>query len=164
MYIYIHTQNKWCTEQLLTTHQCPACPWAVASLLAKFLPFFKVSARCYMEWSIPLASLGQLSCFCPIPTLCAPSVTFICRTVQETEKMKCPWLCTALLSNKWNVGVLSTLFFSWSQSMVSYHTIWRKNGLSPSWNKDTAHDSMIRVPMLVVVLSHQEVSASSERS
>lgn len=51
-------------------------------------------------WNTPLASLGQLSWFCPFPTPCATSAPLAVRAVQEAEKTKYPWqVCTALLSN-----------------------------------------------------------------
>jgi len=52
------------------------------------------------------------------------------RTVQEAEKLICPWLHIALLSNNQNVGVLSMSFFSLSQNIGSYQTLWSKSTLS----------------------------------
>jgi len=52
------------------------------------------------------------------------------RTVQEAEKLICPWLHIALLSNNQNVGVLSMSFFSLSQNIASYQTLWSKSTLS----------------------------------
>ena len=54
----------------------------------------------------------------------------------EAEKLKHPWLCAAVLNNTENITVLSTLFFSQSQNIVSYQTLWRKNQHFPSWIQD----------------------------
>lgn len=71
---------------------------------------FQDFSHAVMIWSILLASLGQLYWFCLLSTTCAFSAPISSRTVQEAKKLKFPYLCTALLNNSENIGLLLTLF------------------------------------------------------
>lgn len=77
-----------------------------------------------MAWNIPLVSLGQLSQFCPLSIPCAISAPLTGSPAQESEKLKCHWLCAALLSNDKNTGVLPILFsFIQQHSIIFQHSI-----------------------------------------
>lgn len=41
------------------------------------------------------------------PSFLCPSIPLDDRTIQVAKNLKCPWLCTELLSNNWNMYVLS---------------------------------------------------------
>ena len=59
-----------------------------------------------MVENISLATLGQLSCFCPLP---ASSATPSHSLTGQYEKLKGPWLCATLLSNYSVVVVLNVV-------------------------------------------------------
>ena len=87
---------KWCTMQLLTTHQLTSSGCISPQILFKWY-----LSRSTVSWpSVPSQHL-------------LPSNLITRRAVQAAEELKCPWLCATLLSNNLNIhGVLSTLFFS----------------------------------------------------
>ena len=156
----IYIQNKWCTvncspptdvqpvpKQLQPTKPTPHS-FQVCFFLCRLLFFvcLFVFAWCQMVWNIPLASVAQLSWFCPHPAPCAPAAALTGRTVQETEKLKHSWLCAALLSNNWNTAVLSRLFFSQSQNIAP----WGKSQFCSRWN----HDTVVHLLMTGVCICH----------
>ena len=159
----IYIQNKWCTVNCSPpTNWCPASSQAAAAHQTNSpqfsgLFFFFVDccflfvclfvfAWCQMVWNIPLASVAQLSWFCPHPAPSAPAAALTGRTVQETEKLKHSWLCAALLSNNWNTAVLSRLFFSQSQNIAP----WGKSQFCSRWN----HDTVVHLLMTGVCICH----------
>ena len=117
------------------TKQCSVSLQAAAAPLANSSQVYSLFAWCHMVLKIPLGRWGQLSSCCLLPAPCTSS-SIAARTVWEAEKLKCPLLCTALLSNNYNIDVLSTSFSSSSQNKVSYQMLWRKNQLCPTWNLD----------------------------
>lgn len=62
------------------------------------LPWFHWSLWCHIAWNIPLlgilqmASLGQLSWFCPLPHSCTVPAPHCQGSVRRCES---PWLCTS---------------------------------------------------------------------
>lgn len=100
------------------SNQRPANPWAVAT--PSQLPWFCSSARCHTVWNGALARLGHLCQFCPLPAPCAPQ-PLTARAVWKAEKLKHPWLCAALLSNNYNIGLPSTLFLLNGTQHLSRH-------------------------------------------
>jgi len=106
--IYIYIFTKQVIHSTVAYHQrwpMPSQSLSSEQPLPCQLPRVYSSAWHYMVWNIPLTSLGQLFWFCPLSPLAG-------RTVWETEKQQCPWLCTTVLRNNQNISVLSTLFFS----------------------------------------------------
>ena len=67
---------------------CSSAPWPAP--LSSFVSSHNVI------WKIPLASLGHLPWFCPLPSPCPSSAPSL---VVQYGKLKCPWLCAALFSN-----------------------------------------------------------------
>jgi len=63
--------------------------------------------------------------FCTLPPPGALPVPLTGRRVQEDEKLKCPWLCTATLCSATtrNIGALATLIFSYNQNTELYKTL-----------------------------------------
>lgn len=56
-----------------TADWCTISPWAAGAPLVNSLQFSKnIFSWFCTTWNTPLASVGQLSCFSPIPTPCAP--------------------------------------------------------------------------------------------
>lgn len=150
----IYIQNKWCTINCSPpTNWCPASLHAAAAHQTNsplfsgfccccrlFVCVFVCFAWCHLVWNIPLASVAQLSWFCPHPSPCAPAALLTGRTVQETEKL--PRLCAVLLSNNWNTAVLSP--------KASHKTLWGKNQPCSCWN----HDAMVHLLMTGVCICH----------
>ena len=112
--IYTHIPIKQLMhKQLLINHQpkpsqFPSSDCPLSQLPTVFHGLFCFVLFCFvlfftlyhMVWNIPLTSSDQLSWFC-LPTSPSFSLAPLTgRLVREVERLKCPWLCTALLSNK----------------------------------------------------------------
>jgi len=59
----------------------PASPHATVALQTDLSVLIAFMGR-HMEWNIPLASLGQLSLFSPLPAPCTPPLA------EQNEKLK----------------------------------------------------------------------------
>jgi len=103
----------WCTNHCSAPgNQCPVSPQAVALQPANssinFQGFLYMMAY-GIEYPFSQFRTTILVLF-PAVSLC-PFSPLTGRTLREPEKLKCLWLCTALLSNKQNIVVLSILLF-----------------------------------------------------
>jgi len=54
-----------------------------------------------------------------------------CQQLSTTHygKLKCPYFCAALLSNNWNISLLSALFLSQRQNIALYQTLKKINSV-----------------------------------
>lgn len=80
----------------------------------------------------------QVNCAVSAPSqVLGPSSLLANRTVQEAIALKCPWFHTALLSNSYNIDMLSALFLSQSQNIASHQMLWRRGKKKPSIPDET---------------------------
>lgn len=107
----------------------------------------KFFSHCVIFYGISLWPVG-----CPDSILCQllvpPQQPWLAGWKDSTRSWKILGSVQLLLSNNWNIGVLSVLFFSHSQNIALYETLWRKNQLYPSWN--------LSIPFPVLKVSYGE--------
>ena len=91
----------------LPTNQHPASSWSAAAPPSQ-LPQFHSCTWHHMVQDIPLASLGQLSWFCPHTAPCAPPVLLAGRAAGEAETSLT--LCSAAQQQLKHWCIISTVF------------------------------------------------------
>ena len=110
--IYIYTCTKLVMHNFSPpANQCPANHWEVTVPSANPSLLYNFFTCCHTVLNILLSCWGQLYCFFPLPAPCASPSPLTGMTIWEAEKLKHPWPYTALLSNNWNINVLSILLF-----------------------------------------------------
>lgn len=119
------------------------------SLLRMSLPsfFFPLAflAECVapLGGCIPLASVGQLSWFCPHPAPCAPPASSL---LGQHEKLKSPWLSisTALKQCK----ILVCYHHCFQQKCKARHrvSLYEANELHINQNNDTFYNNSLSFP------------------